>query len=241
MSRKLQLTFACGDYEIMRALKEGIVQPEGIELTVPTDMAASPRHWRFLRGREFALMLFCAFFCLAFLLLPACFQKRAFLRVQGICICPGKFQCCRQTRATIKCPGISPQELPFLGRFGHLAVQAQSLPVCIQPFAQARPLAEQRLVGYLHGFLADGHQAAVGQRRQHVAPKQQRIVITGVERHPAKRQAAAGRGGAVSTCLRGPRALARVRGPYARHAALLVHLGQAHRGTDARAHDAEDI
>jgi 4,5-dihydroxyphthalate decarboxylase len=53
MSRRIPLTFACGDYEIMRALKEGIVQPEGIELTVLTDMAASPRHWRFLRGREF--------------------------------------------------------------------------------------------------------------------------------------------------------------------------------------------
>jgi 4,5-dihydroxyphthalate decarboxylase len=53
MSRRIPLTFACGDYEIMRALKEGNVQPEGIELTVLTDMAASPRHWRFLRGREF--------------------------------------------------------------------------------------------------------------------------------------------------------------------------------------------
>jgi 4,5-dihydroxyphthalate decarboxylase len=53
MSRRIPLTFACGDYEIMRALKEGIVQPDGIELTVLTDMAASPRHWRFLRGREF--------------------------------------------------------------------------------------------------------------------------------------------------------------------------------------------
>ena len=53
MSRKLALTFACGDYEIMRALKEGIVEAEGIELTVLTDMAPSPRHWRFLRGREF--------------------------------------------------------------------------------------------------------------------------------------------------------------------------------------------
>ncbi len=53
MSRKLELTFACGDYEIMRALKEGIVRPEGIELTVLTDMAPSPRHWRFLREREF--------------------------------------------------------------------------------------------------------------------------------------------------------------------------------------------
>ena len=40
MSRKLELTFACGDYEIMRALKEGIVRPEGIELTVLTDMGA---------------------------------------------------------------------------------------------------------------------------------------------------------------------------------------------------------
>jgi 4,5-dihydroxyphthalate decarboxylase len=53
MSRRIHLTFACGDYEIMRPIKEGIVRPEGIELTVLTDMAASPRHWRFLRGREF--------------------------------------------------------------------------------------------------------------------------------------------------------------------------------------------
>src|SRR5499426_1223051 len=55
MTRRLELTFACGDYEIVRALKEGIVRPEGIELTVLPDMAPSPRHWRFLRGREFDL------------------------------------------------------------------------------------------------------------------------------------------------------------------------------------------
>jgi 4,5-dihydroxyphthalate decarboxylase len=53
MSRRIALTFACGDYEIMRALKEDTVRPEGIELTVLTDMAPSPRHWRFLRNREF--------------------------------------------------------------------------------------------------------------------------------------------------------------------------------------------
>jgi 4,5-dihydroxyphthalate decarboxylase len=53
MPRRIPLTFACGDYEIMRALKEGAVEPEGIELTVLTDMAPSPRHWRFLRNREF--------------------------------------------------------------------------------------------------------------------------------------------------------------------------------------------
>ena len=33
MSNKLQLTLACGDYESIRALKEGTVKPDGIELT----------------------------------------------------------------------------------------------------------------------------------------------------------------------------------------------------------------
>jgi 4,5-dihydroxyphthalate decarboxylase len=50
---KIRLTLACGDYEIVRALKEGIVQPDGIELNVLTSMAPSPRHWRFLRKQEY--------------------------------------------------------------------------------------------------------------------------------------------------------------------------------------------
>ncbi len=53
MSRKLPLTLACGDYEIVRALKEGIVKPDGIDLTVLTDMDSTTRHWRFLRNEEF--------------------------------------------------------------------------------------------------------------------------------------------------------------------------------------------
>jgi 4,5-dihydroxyphthalate decarboxylase len=53
MSRKIPLTLACGDYEIVRALKEGSVQPDGIELTVLTDMDSTTRHWRFLRNRDF--------------------------------------------------------------------------------------------------------------------------------------------------------------------------------------------
>ena len=53
MSRRIPLTLACGDYEIVRVLKEGTVQPDGIELTVLTDMASSTRHWRFLRNNEF--------------------------------------------------------------------------------------------------------------------------------------------------------------------------------------------
>src|SRR5579885_253674 len=53
MAKKLSLTLACGDYEIVRALKEGTVEPDGIELTILTDMDSSTRHWRFLRNHEF--------------------------------------------------------------------------------------------------------------------------------------------------------------------------------------------
>lgn len=53
MSKRLQLTLACGDYEIIRALKEGTVQADGIELTVLTDMTSDVRHWRMARNHEF--------------------------------------------------------------------------------------------------------------------------------------------------------------------------------------------
>jgi 4,5-dihydroxyphthalate decarboxylase len=53
MSKNIPLTLACGDYEIVRALKEGSVRLDGIDLTVLTDMDSPSRHWRFLRNREF--------------------------------------------------------------------------------------------------------------------------------------------------------------------------------------------
>ena len=53
MSKKLKLTLACGDYEIIRALKDGSIQPDGIELNVLTDMDSSSRHWRMIRNEEF--------------------------------------------------------------------------------------------------------------------------------------------------------------------------------------------
>ena len=53
MSNKLPLTLACGDYESIRGLKEGTVKPDGIELTVLTDMTPDIRHWRMIRNREF--------------------------------------------------------------------------------------------------------------------------------------------------------------------------------------------
>jgi len=53
MSKRIHLTLAVGDYESIRALKEGSVKPDGIELSVLTDMTSDIRHWRMLRNREF--------------------------------------------------------------------------------------------------------------------------------------------------------------------------------------------
>jgi 4,5-dihydroxyphthalate decarboxylase len=53
MSPTIELSLACGDYEIMRALKEGTVRPDGIDLKVLTAMDSPTRHWRFLRNGEF--------------------------------------------------------------------------------------------------------------------------------------------------------------------------------------------
>ena len=50
---KLKLTVACGDYEIVRALKEGAVQADGIELVMLTGMGSRERHWRMARKHEF--------------------------------------------------------------------------------------------------------------------------------------------------------------------------------------------
>jgi 4,5-dihydroxyphthalate decarboxylase len=50
---KLKLTVACGDYEIVRALKDGTVQADGIELVMLTGMGSRERHWRMARKNEF--------------------------------------------------------------------------------------------------------------------------------------------------------------------------------------------
>lgn len=49
---KLQLTLACGYYDLLRPLMEGVVQPAGIELNTLT-MASPERHGRMLRHEEF--------------------------------------------------------------------------------------------------------------------------------------------------------------------------------------------
>jgi 4,5-dihydroxyphthalate decarboxylase len=53
VTKKVELTLACGDYEIVRPLRDGSVRPDGIELTILTEMDSTTRHWRFLRGGQF--------------------------------------------------------------------------------------------------------------------------------------------------------------------------------------------
>lgn len=53
MTKKLELTLACGNYDILRPLIDGSVSPDGIELNVLTGSDSATRHWRFLRNGEY--------------------------------------------------------------------------------------------------------------------------------------------------------------------------------------------
>ncbi|HEV2627964.1 MAG TPA: PhnD/SsuA/transferrin family substrate-binding protein [Pseudolabrys sp.] len=53
MSKNVRLTLACGEYESVRALLDGTVEVDGVDLTILTDMDSATRHWRFLRNNEF--------------------------------------------------------------------------------------------------------------------------------------------------------------------------------------------
>src|SRR5512138_1298534 len=69
---KLQLTLACGDYDFLRPLINGEIQPQGIDLNVLT-MASPERHGRMLRHEEFEV---CELSLVAYLV--ALDQKRTF-------------------------------------------------------------------------------------------------------------------------------------------------------------------
>ena len=53
MAGMLRLTVACGDYEIVRALKDGTVTADGLELIMLAGMGPRERHWRMARRAEF--------------------------------------------------------------------------------------------------------------------------------------------------------------------------------------------
>jgi 4,5-dihydroxyphthalate decarboxylase len=51
--KKLSITLACGNYEIVQPLLDGTIAPDGIDLNILTEMDSTTRHWRFLRNGEF--------------------------------------------------------------------------------------------------------------------------------------------------------------------------------------------
>src|SRR5215475_2504923 len=53
MPRKIPITLAFGDNEIVRPLITGKVNADGVDLTILTDMDSATRHWRFLNNAEF--------------------------------------------------------------------------------------------------------------------------------------------------------------------------------------------
>ena len=70
--------------------------------------------------------------------------------------------------AAVELALIAPCRVPFGRRLGDVAAKPAPFGVLLDPLAQARPFAQQRLVGDLDRALADGDEAAVGQRREHV-------------------------------------------------------------------------
>ena len=49
--KKLELTLACGDYEIVRPLKEGIVSPDGIDEKIKVHINGIDQ-WLSIRGKD---------------------------------------------------------------------------------------------------------------------------------------------------------------------------------------------
>ena len=66
----------------------------------------------------------------------------------------------RQARAAIELAGVAAAGLPFARGAAEVAVQPPALGVFLEPAAQARPLAQQRLVRDLDLAVADREQAA---------------------------------------------------------------------------------
>ena len=57
MTNRLRLTLCCGDYDITRALVDGQVRPDGIDLITLT-MPSPERHWRMINYGEFDMCEF---------------------------------------------------------------------------------------------------------------------------------------------------------------------------------------
>ena len=71
-----------------------------------------------------------------------------------------------QPRAAVELAAVAAARLPVARGVDQVLVQAAALGVLLEPAAQARPLAQQRLVRDLERLLVRGHEPAVDEGRQ---------------------------------------------------------------------------
>ena len=153
--------------------------------------APSLRFSQLLRRLQLTLALGFPLGCLALGSLPGGVQEGFLLGVQLSWVGLSPFCRLRQTRATVKRPRIALQELPLLGGFRQMAVDAQPFAILRQPLAQRGPLADQGFVRHFCHALSRGDQARIRQLDQHFFHLL-RIAIRGgrhklADRHPAAR------------------------------------------------------
>src|SRR5579859_1295835 len=72
-----------------------------------------------------------------------------------------------QPRRAVQTTGVMSKPLPLLGGARQLALEPNALAILGEPFAEPRPLADQRLVRDLNRVLRKRDQAGVRQRVQH--------------------------------------------------------------------------
>jgi hypothetical protein len=101
------------------------------------------------------------------------------------------FQGARQARSAVEPAGVARVRVPGARGVADLAVQAAALRVLVEPRAQARPFAQQRLVRDLDRALADREQAAVGEPRDELGDVGTALDLQLRERDPAAHDRAA--------------------------------------------------
>ena len=92
-------------------------------------------------------------------------EERALELVQLGVVLASPVERARKPGAAVQLGRVTVRVLPFLGRPDDVSVEPAAFRVLLQPLAQPRPLAEQRLVGDLERLLAHSHETAVGENR----------------------------------------------------------------------------
>ena len=97
---------------------------------------------------------------------PALVEEIALELVQLGLVLGGPVERRGEPGAAVELGRIAVGVLPFGGGVDQVLVKAPALGVLLEPAAQPRPLAKQRLVGDLDGALVDGDEPAVGEHRE---------------------------------------------------------------------------